>query len=57
MNQLLLQNLIVVVFGAVCFGCGYLTALIVKRNRWRDEMIKGGRARYNWKEGKWEWPK
>jgi hypothetical protein len=34
MNPLLLQNLIVVVFGAVCFGCGFLTAFIILRNRW-----------------------
>jgi hypothetical protein len=33
--------------GAFCFGCGYLTAFIVTRNRWRDEMIKRGVARYN----------
>jgi hypothetical protein len=30
----------VVAFGAFCFGCGYLTAFIVTRNQWRDEMIK-----------------
>jgi hypothetical protein len=29
MNQLALQVLIVVAFGAFCFGCGYLTAFIV----------------------------
>jgi hypothetical protein len=29
MNSLALQVLIVVAFGAVCFGCGYLTAFIV----------------------------
>jgi hypothetical protein len=57
MNQLVLENLIVAAFGAVCFGCGYVTAFIVLRNRWRDQMIKRGDARYNWKEGKWEWPK
>ena len=37
------------------FGCGYLIAFIVLRNQWRDEMIKRGVARYNWKTGKWEW--
>jgi hypothetical protein len=42
-------------FGAFCFGCGYLTAFIVTRNQWRDEMIKRGVARYNWQTGKWEW--
>ena len=36
----LLQFIIVAAFGAFCFGCGYLTAYIVSRNRWRDEMIK-----------------
>ena len=55
MSQLLLQVGIVVVFGAVCFGCGYGIAFIVERNRWRDEMIKRGVARYNWQTGKWEW--
>jgi hypothetical protein len=43
-----LRFLIVVAFGALCFGCGYLTAFIVTRNKWRDEMIKRGVARYNW---------
>jgi hypothetical protein len=55
MSGLLLQVLIVVAFGAFCFGCGYLTAFIVTRNHWRDEMIKRGVARYNWQTGKWEW--
>jgi len=41
---LLLQVGIVVAFGAFCFGCGYLTAFIVTRNQWRDEMIKRGVA-------------
>jgi hypothetical protein len=40
---------------ARCFGCGYLTAVIMTRNQWRDEMIKRGVARYNWQTGKWEW--
>jgi hypothetical protein len=51
----LLQFIIVIAFGGLCFGCGYLTAFIVTRNRWRDEMIKRGVARYNWQTGKWEW--
>ena len=55
MSELLRQVLIAVAFGAVCFGCGYLTSFIVTRNRWRDEMIKRGIARYNWQTGKWEW--
>jgi hypothetical protein len=55
MSQLLLQVVIVVAFAAFCFGCGYLTAFIVTRNQWRDEMIKRGVARYNWHTGKWEW--
>jgi hypothetical protein len=42
-------------FGALCFGCGYIIAFITMRNKWRDEMIKRGVARYNWKTGKWEW--
>jgi hypothetical protein len=45
----------VAAFGALCFGCGYLIAFVVARNRWRDEMIKRGVARYNWTTGKWEW--
>ena len=49
------QFMIVAGFGAICFGCGYLIALIVVRNQWRDEMIKRGVARYNWRTGKWEW--
>jgi hypothetical protein len=48
----LLQFIIVIAFGALCFGCGYLTAFIVTRNKWRDEMIKRGVARYNWHTGK-----
>jgi hypothetical protein len=55
MSQLLLQIVIVVAFGVLCFGCGYLTVVIVTRNQWRDEMIKRGVARYNWQTGKWEW--
>jgi hypothetical protein len=47
----LLQFIIVVAFGVACFGCGYLTAFIVTRNRFRDEMIKRGRARYDWQTG------
>jgi hypothetical protein len=42
----LLQFVIVAGFGALCFGCGYLIAFIVTRNRWRDEMIRRGVARY-----------
>jgi hypothetical protein len=56
MNDLLLQLIIVVAAGAFCFGCGYLTALMVTRNKWRREMIKRGAARYNNSQtGKWEW--
>ena len=51
----LLRSIIVVGFGALCFGVGYLTASFVTRNRWRDEIIKRGFARYNWYTGKWEW--
>jgi hypothetical protein len=32
MSPLLLQALIVMTFGALCFGGGYLTAFIVTRN-------------------------
>jgi hypothetical protein len=55
MSDELLQFIIVVAFGAVCFGCGYLIAFIVTRNKYRDEMIKRGLARYNQQTGKWEW--
>jgi hypothetical protein len=56
MNDLLLQLIIVAAAGAFCFGCGYLTALMVTRNKWRREMIKRGAARYNNSQtGKWEW--
>ena len=40
----LLQFIIVAAFGVFCFGCGYLTAFILTRNHWRDEMIKRGVA-------------
>jgi hypothetical protein len=55
MSEMLLQVLIVIAFGAFCFGCGCLTAFLVTRNKWRDEMIKRGVARYNSQTGKWEW--
>jgi len=34
MSQLGLEIIIVVVFGALCFSCGYITAFIVTRNKW-----------------------
>ena len=49
-----LQLIIVVAFGALCFGCGCLTAFIVTRNQWRHEMIERGFAHYNERTGKWE---
>jgi hypothetical protein len=49
------QFIIVAGFGAFCFGCGYLMGFLVTRHEWRDEMIKRGVARYNWRTGKWEW--
>jgi hypothetical protein len=55
MSDELLQFIIVVAFGALCFGCGYLIAFIVTRNKYRNEMIKRGLARYNQQTGKWEW--
>ena len=51
----LLQFIIVVGFGALCFGCGFLTSFIVTRKHWRGEMIERKIARYNWHTGKWEW--
>jgi hypothetical protein len=55
MGDELLQFIIVVAFGALCFGCGYLIAFIVTRNKYRNEMIKRGVARYNQQTSKWEW--
>jgi hypothetical protein len=55
MSQPLPQVIIVVVFAAICFACGFATGFVVTRNRWRDEMIKRGQAHYNWQTGKWEW--
>ena len=49
---MLLQIIIVIAFGGLCFGCGYLAGFIVTRNKWRDEMIERGVARYNWQTGK-----
>ena len=46
----LLQFIIVVGFGAL-LRCGYLVGFIVTRNRWRDEMIERGVARYSWQTG------
>jgi hypothetical protein len=54
MSNELLQFIIVIAFGGLCFGCGYLVAFIVS-NKWRDEMIRRGVARYNSQTGKWEW--
>jgi hypothetical protein len=55
MSEQLRQFIIVAGFGVICFGCGYLIAHIVTRNKWRDEMIERGVAQYNWKTGKWKW--
>jgi hypothetical protein len=42
-----LQFIVVVGFGALCFGCGCLIAFIVTRTKFRNEMIKRGVARHN----------
>jgi hypothetical protein len=55
MSNELLQFIIVVAFGALCFGCGSIIAFIVTRNKYRNEMIKRDVARYNQQTGKWEW--
>jgi hypothetical protein len=55
MSEQLQQFIIVAAFGGLCFGCGYLIAYVVTRNKWRDEMITRGVARYNWHTGKREW--
>jgi hypothetical protein len=48
-----LQFIIVVGLGALCFGCGFLTSLIVTRKYWRGEKIKRGMAQYNSQTGAW----
>jgi hypothetical protein len=55
MSDELLQFIIVVALGGLCFGCGYLIAFIVTRTKFRNEMIRRGVARYNSQTGKWEW--
>jgi len=35
MNELLPQVVVVVVFGALCLGCGYLAGFFVTRNLFR----------------------
>ena len=50
-----LQFIIMAAFAVFCFGFGYLTAFIVTRNKWRDEMIERRIARFDWRTGKWEW--
>ena len=57
MSEPLSEFIIVFAFGALCFGCGYLTAFIVTRTRFRNQMIKRGAARYDSETGKWEWEK
>ena len=47
----LLQLVIVVAFGELCFGCGYLTGFIVTTQPLADEMIERGVARYSWQTG------
>jgi len=36
MSELVQFIIIVAAFGGLCFGCGYLIAFIVTRNKWRD---------------------
>ena len=40
MNELPLQVVIVVAFGALCFGCGYLTGFFVTAISSANEMTK-----------------
>ena len=47
MSDEVLQFIIVMGFGALCFGCGCLTAFIVTRTKFRNEMIKRDVVRYN----------
>jgi hypothetical protein len=55
MSDELLQFIIVIALGGFCFVCGCLTAFIVTRTKFRNEMIRRGVARYNQQTGKWEW--
>ena len=55
MSDELLQFIIVIALGGLCFGCGCLTAFIVTRTKFRNEMIRRGVAGYNQQTGKWEW--
>ena len=48
------QFIIVMGFGALCFGCGFLTSFIVTRKHWHGETIKRGMAEYNSQTGAWE---
>jgi hypothetical protein len=51
MSDEVLQFIIVVGFGA------HLTAFIVTRTRFRNQMIKRGAANYDSETGKWDWEK
>jgi hypothetical protein len=51
MSDELLQFIIVVGFGA------HLTAFIVTRTRFRNQMIKRGAAHFDSETGKWGWEK
>jgi hypothetical protein len=57
MSDEVLQFIIVVGFGALCFGCGYLMAFLVTRTRFRNQMIKRGAAHFDSETGKWGWEK
>jgi hypothetical protein len=54
MGEQLMQFGVMGAFGALCFGCGYLVAFIVTRNRFRNEAVKRGVGHYNWQTGKFE---
>jgi hypothetical protein len=38
MSEPLLEFIIVLAFGALCFGCGYLIAFIVTRTKFRNQI-------------------
>jgi hypothetical protein len=57
MSEPLLEFIIVFAFGALCFRCGYLTAIIVTRTKFRNQMIKRGAAHYDSETGKRDWEK
>jgi len=55
MSEPLSGFIIVFAFGALCFGCGYLTAFIVTRTRFPQRNDQARRRPLRSETGKWEW--